>query len=190
MPNFGYESVGGSYQSCYKRISGSVFTCLEDGIADSISAYGWFNGFFHKVAIYKHSDLSLVGETESARVYGSGWGVFNFVDPKPSLTADTEYILVLWTSGSNTRIYYTAGDADQGHYQSKTYTAFPNPLVPIHEDRKYSIYCTYTPSAPPEGWRKLQYFSEPPTGGAFNKLKFASEPPVAASWNKILYAGE
>jgi hypothetical protein len=40
------------------------------------------------------------------------------------------------------------------------------------------------------GWRKLQYFSEPPTVGQFNKLKFASEPPVPSAFNKLLYEGE
>lgn len=40
------------------------------------------------------------------------------------------------------------------------------------------------------GWRKLQYFSEPPTVGQFNKLRFASEPPVGGAYNKILYEGE
>lgn len=43
---------------------------------------------------------------------------------------------------------------------------------------------------PTTGWNKLQYFTEPPTTGAFNKLRFASEPPVSGSWNKLLYAGE
>ena len=40
------------------------------------------------------------------------------------------------------------------------------------------------------GWRKLQYFTEPPTTGTFNKLKFASEPPVVGAFNKLLYDGE
>lgn len=40
------------------------------------------------------------------------------------------------------------------------------------------------------GWNKLQFVTEPPTGGAFNKLKYASEPPVSGAWNKILYSGE
>lgn len=40
------------------------------------------------------------------------------------------------------------------------------------------------------GFRKLQYFTEPPTSDAFNKLRFASEPPVGGAWNKLLYEGE
>jgi len=42
----------------------------------------------------------------------------------------------------------------------------------------------------PTGWRKLQYFTEPPTIGTFNKMKFASEPPVVGAFNKLLYEGE
>lgn len=40
------------------------------------------------------------------------------------------------------------------------------------------------------GWRKLQYFTEPPSAGAFNKLKYVSEPPVPGAWNKLAYEGE
>jgi len=40
------------------------------------------------------------------------------------------------------------------------------------------------------GWRKLQYYTEPPTTGAFNKLKCAVEPPVSGAFNKLLYDGE
>ena len=47
-----------------------------------------------------------------------------------------------------------------------------------------------TPVAPTTGWRKLQYFSEPPTSGNFNKLRYASEPPVSGAFNKVLYDGE
>jgi len=45
-------------------------------------------------------------------------------------------------------------------------------------------------SGPITGWRKLQYYTEPPTAGTFNKLRFASEPPVASAWNRLLYDGE
>jgi len=48
----------------------------------------------------------------------------------------------------------------------------------------------FTPGGPITGWRKLQYFSEPPTSGMFNKLRFASEPPVSGAFNKVLYDGE
>lgn len=55
----------------------------------------------------------------------------------------------------------------------------------------YNVYYDYLSLvAPPTGFKKLQYFSEPPTVGQFNKLRFASEPPVPSAFNKLLYEGE
>lgn len=54
----------------------------------------------------------------------------------------------------------------------------------------FAGYFKPTAAGPTPGWNKLQYLTEPPTGGAFNKLKFASEPPIAGAWNKILYSTE
>jgi len=154
MPDFGYKTAGISYTSIWDIIRGSVFTIPEDGTADSVTAYLRLSGTTFrkaKCAIYKHSDLSLVGATQERTdipTQTADWYTFNFSDPKPSLTANTEYIIVVWGDVSGgvqyARLYYDAGDADQGHYQSVSYNSFPNPLVPTHDNNKYSIYCTYT----------------------------------------------
>jgi hypothetical protein len=152
MATFGYESKGANYQSCGNRITGSVFTINEDGTLDKITVwlYSGAGATIHaKCAIYKHSDLSLVGVTEERFIKFEDIAYdFNFSDPKPSLDASTEYIPVVWgrTADGNLYCYYDAGDTNQGHYDSEAYNSFPNPLVPTHENRKYSIYCTYTPS--------------------------------------------
>jgi hypothetical protein len=159
-PNFGYETAGGTEKSCLNRITGSVFTTSESGTADSITAYiratdPYYSEYGrYKYAIYKHSDLSLVGVTEEGVVPGGGfadaWKTLNFTEPKPSLTASIEYILVSWgLPGPQTDVemHYNAGDVNQGHYQSLAYDTFPDPLVPTHENNKYSIYCTYTAAA-------------------------------------------
>jgi len=148
--NFGYETQGGSVDSVENIIRGSVFTITEAGTADSITFYGSnSNGKKIKCAIYKHSDLSLVKATNERTdiPITYAWYTFTFSEPKPSLTANTEYILVVWSNSAFGAIAYSAGDADQGHYQSLTYDSFPNPLVPTHNNNKYSIYCTYTAGA-------------------------------------------
>ena len=157
-PNFGYETQGASYQTPWNRITGSVFTCPESGTAQSITvlhyqgAGAWTRW---KCALYRHSDLALIGQTEERYEYlasGSYWQTFSFPAPKPNLS-NIAYILACWAQwqGYDTYDYmtYDAGETDQGHYQALTYGDWPDPLVPTHENRKYSIYCTYTVPPPP-----------------------------------------
>ena len=100
-PTFGYTTIGASYVSFGSQIRGSVFTILEAGTAENITVY-WCNTaasqFYVKSAIYLHSDSSKVGET--AEVYygtsvSAGWYTYTFSTPKPSLNANTAYVLVL-----------------------------------------------------------------------------------------------
>lgn len=156
MAIFGYDTPQETYQTNNDRVTGSVFTCPSAGTADSITAYVCHTaGTVHmKCAIYKHSDLSLVGATEEKDdgdiggcppAHPGSWLTFNFSDPKPSLAASTEYILVCWGDASVGYVHYHEGTTDQGHYDSEAYNGFPNPMDPTHEDREYCIYCTYTP---------------------------------------------
>ena len=155
-PTFGYGTAGSSSAFKENVIIGSVFDCPESGTAQSITAYihtGGKEGTEKvKFGIYLHSDLSFVGSTEEFAIGTTpftGWKTLNFTTP-PSSSA-TSYILVVWaTVFSNFYIYYDAGNTNQGHYQSLTYGTFPDPLVPTHDDNKYSIYCTYTTAAPPK----------------------------------------
>ncbi|MEM3641852.1 MAG: hypothetical protein QXH37_08030, partial [Candidatus Bathyarchaeia archaeon] len=73
-------------------------------------------------------------------------------DPKPQLSANTEYVLCGLSNavaGASPRIYYDNGGEIEGHYQDLASYNFPNPANFTHEARKYSIYCTYTPSGAP-----------------------------------------
>ncbi len=144
------------------HIIGSVFTISENGTADSISAFiRYFAGFGFssatiKCAIYLHSDLSFVAETEE-RVFnsevGAGtWETFSF-SGSPSLTASTDYILVCWGKASATAapsVTLFATDNSEttvSHDDLQAYNGFPDPLVPNHLNDTDSIYCTYTASA-------------------------------------------
>lgn len=160
-PVFGYQTIGSSSENIHNRITGSVFTCPSNGLAQSITVYLAYNPDATtakaKCALYKHSDLSLLtnGVTEEKTNWGSAeqWVTFTF-STSPTLEEDIDYILVVWgyISGGIFPLimcFYDTGDTNQGHYQNKNYNTFPNPLVPTHENRKYSIYCTYEEEEPP-----------------------------------------
>jgi hypothetical protein len=156
---FGYETIGTNSYIIEDYIGGSVFTITEAGTADSITvALKWgvvaWTGKI-KCAIYLHSDLSLKGTTEERTIALTStftWYTFNFPAPKPSLTASTEYILVVWAEAiggfpnPDVEVAYDTGDTNQGHNQPLTYTGtFPDPWTGVgHYIEKVSIYCTYT----------------------------------------------
>lgn len=157
MPTFGYTTVGSAgSQSVGKRLTGTVFVCPEDCIAESISAYinAWSGSSrSYRWAIYRHSDGALIGLTVERTTTSDveGWLTLSFPEPKPQLSANTEYVLCGMSSvslGGSPRIYYDNGGDTEGHYQSMSTYTFPNPANFTHEARRYSIYCTYTPLAP------------------------------------------
>jgi len=156
MPTFGYETLGDYVQSIDDIIAGAVYTITEDGTADSITAglyrYASPVGADFKCAIYLHSDSSLVGSTVERYIElpykVKTWETFNFVT-KPNLVANTEYVLVVWSNYPYRYILRDPGAVNQGHTQSITYNSWPDPASFTHDNYKYSIYCTYTPVAPP-----------------------------------------
>jgi len=152
---FGNVAARTSSRNTENTIVGSIFTPTKDGEAQSITAYIRMTSSSKnmKCAIYLHSNLSLVAQTEekTVPVNPATWVTFNFLTPKPILKANTEYLLVTWSYAGNgyAYLYYTSGATNQGHYVSATYGAnFPNPMPdPNHETRAYSIYCTFKPAS-------------------------------------------
>jgi len=155
--SFGYTGVGGSTVSIEGYIVGSVFTCVDGGTALNITAYlnpstNYVSAV--KAGVYKHSDLSLVGNTTAANIPAlseSDWFTFTFA-VQPTLLAGTDYVLVIWgTSGTGTcTVSYTNNDtANQGHTQTKAYGVWPEPYAPSHLSSKLSIYCNYTVAPTP-----------------------------------------
>jgi len=148
---FGYEDLGGGLLSLEDQIQGQVFTITEDGDAESISIALWGSPWLGKIkcAIYKHSDLSLIGVTEEKIVFADSgqWHTFNFTGTKPSLISGTAYILVAWaeTQAGYCRIGSNfVGGTTAGHVQAIAYNGYPNPLSPTDIAYVCSIYCTYT----------------------------------------------
>jgi hypothetical protein len=110
-----------------------------------------------KAAIYLGSDHSFIAGTEEVTVTADGWVTFNFASPKPSITSGTNYVLVVWSDAGqgDVELAYDDGDySTQGHRDDdRTYDGWPTTLDVVdsgygdddeHQDRKYSIYCTYS----------------------------------------------
>jgi hypothetical protein len=154
-PSFGYTSAGTSSKSvAVDSIIGSVFTLTTgSGTADSMSFWARYSSGSDsnnaKCAIYNHSDLSLVGNTTAQScAYTATYTLYtiNFSEPKPSLVNGSSYVLVVWLDKTSNNYYvpYVTGDANQGHIQALAINGFPAPLVPSHDNNKYSIFCNYT----------------------------------------------
>jgi hypothetical protein len=97
-----------------------------------------------KAAIYSDTHV-LIASTEEKTISADGWVTFNFTDP-PTVTAGTNYILVVWPENipGDVLIYYHGGGYSQGHYLYRTYDGnYPSFASFSHENREYSIYCTY-----------------------------------------------
>lgn len=151
-PNFGYETKGDTATGIEDTIVGSLYTISESGTAQNITVYlsCTVKAKNAKCAIYKHSDLSLVGVTEqlSIAIGFDDWKTFNFGEPKPSLSVSTDYILVVWgesDAGLLNAYYNTGGTVDQCHFSSTPYNSYPPTWEPTHwGDKQVSIYCTYS----------------------------------------------
>jgi hypothetical protein len=153
-PTFGYTTVGGTEQAyVIAEIRGSWFTCPESGTANSVTAYlaAPGGGSYGKAGLYKKSDYSLVGQTPTQYVpQAAQWNTFNFSSPQPSLS-NIDYYIVFASAGaslaSRISMYYDA-ETGKGAYSSWSIDGLPDPWSPTVEDKKYSIYCTYTAAAP------------------------------------------
>ncbi len=163
----GYPHQGTTSISTNDRVTGSVFTSNENCSVNNITAYVYsptcYPPYKSKGVIYQADDLTLIGETDErafGTAYGGAWKVYPFSDPKPSLEKDTEYIIALWSEG--TQLYYDTFTAERGRYNESTYGPEPpeDPVF-INESRLYSLYCDYTPFAP----KILAVSADPPVVG-------------------------
>lgn len=166
MPNFGNETLGGSVLDIKDVITGSWFTCPEDGTADSIAVAIKLTrpisaSLKSKCAIYRKLDNSLVGATEevttSFAVNETKWVTHRFSSPVSLRNED--YYLVVWSPSYDCGLFYNT-ISGKGVWQDLAYDSWPNPLSPASDNRLWSIFCSYTPGAPPPTHR-LRVESEP-----------------------------
>ncbi|MGB9675595.1 MAG: hypothetical protein ACPL0C_00225 [Candidatus Bathyarchaeales archaeon] len=125
---------------------GSLFTSPPATvIAKSIAFYGRSVSQTRSVKclIVRHSDLKIVAITNPVSVTTTlGWWTATFSD-SPTLTPNTEYLLMMIPNGQ-VRFYYTTGSANQGHYDTTNNYASPiDPTDASHNTNRYSIYCNY-----------------------------------------------
>jgi hypothetical protein len=152
---FGYTKIGSSFKCVADNISGSTFMMNENGYADNITAY--INQAYtypgpYQCIIYRANDSKFIANTtenwtprDDNEPSSMGWAVFNFSEPKPLLTKDTEYVITCWGEDAYSRLYYDNSSYFQGRYDNETYGDPPDPANFTNESRVYSIYCSYTP---------------------------------------------
>ena len=146
----GLTSIGTSTASIEDTIRGSLFNIPNSGRVEKISVYIELSGTSNRIiktAIYSEAH-GFIAETEQRTIPSTGWYNFSFADPKPILTANTNYILVAWSdSGSgNVFLHYNSGSSNQGHRSNQNYGNWPSSPTFNHDTNRYSIYCTYSPA--------------------------------------------
>jgi hypothetical protein len=172
---FGFTSVGSSVQSIEDTIRGSLFNVPNSGQAQSISVYldlSYASNRRVKAAIYSE-DHDFISETEEKIISSSGWYTFNFADPKPMLTANTNYILVAWSNSGtgSVSLRYNYGSSYQGHYRTNQYYgSWPGSIYFSHDTNSYSIYCNYSPVN--------QYLAQ---------VELTGSSPIPSSWNSLVW---
>lgn len=157
MPEiFGNDNLETLILSFENFIKGTYFTCPEAGTANSITVYVYNNYFLSrtgnvKCALYKKSDRSFVAATEERNITLSGrsgaWETFNFSN-SPELE-NIDYYIVAWTDQTNFYLKYKTL-TNRGCTDPETYNSWSDPVdCKLPDYYYYSIYCTYTPGAPP-----------------------------------------
>lgn len=157
MGKFGYETIGDTgSDNLEETMLGAVYTCPDDGIADSITIYLGVSDAAKNVkcALYTHDavnvepdDLVLNGVTEERLigVTAGAWETFNFVGTKPILKADTYYWLVLFAGSAAGELVTKADAGTLCCWKTQAYNGFPaNFGVPDGDSAlDASIYCNY-----------------------------------------------
>jgi hypothetical protein len=146
---FGYTTAGSSYTTVSANyMYGSVFTspAYSGMTVQNITFRGRRGSGTANVkgVLVRHSDLTIVAVGNPVSISNTvNWYTSTFSSP-PSLSADTEYVIMLIPSAS-TRFYYGSGAINQGYYDStNSYTTPTNPTDAAHNNNQYSIYCTFT----------------------------------------------
>lgn len=149
MPNFGYETAGGSTQDVAGVICGTPGTPASAGTVESVSVYAadGTNNVPCAVALYLSSTDALVGNAsgESAPFSGTpSWQTFSWSGP--SVTA-VEYLVSFWPdeSAGSISIYYNDSGAEGHNRYNGDIGTWPNPITWFNSvlSNKYSIFATY-----------------------------------------------
>jgi len=160
-PIFGYETLGTLYvRGIGNTISGSIFTCPENGTAQSVTI-GLQNKFAAvytgkiKSAIYTgvlvgSTPVAITEERTLTLTAYPVWYTFNLLPPT-LVSAATAYALVSWGQKIDTTMAGIACDEGAGIDKSVTYNGFPASIDWATNAYVHSIYCTYSVPSKPKG---------------------------------------
>jgi hypothetical protein len=146
---FGNTGTGSSGNTIEDTIRGQRFTSPANPVvAQSISAYIYCTTTAKnmKAALYDTSG-NLIATTNQNSVPASAspaWQTFNFASP-PTLTANTQYVLVVWSqlgTGSGD-LRYSSPTGGNGRSLSQSYGTWPSSPAFSTNTIQYSIYCNY-----------------------------------------------
>jgi flagellin-like protein len=142
-----------------------------------------------KAAIYSDSPYTLVASTQETTVSADIWVTFNFADPKPTLTASTNYVLVVWSqSGSGSvNLAYSSASGGNGRYATQTYGTWPGSLSFSPDSYQYCVHCDYLTTCK----AKAAIYTETEektltTVDGWVTFNFPSPPTLTASTNYVL----
>lgn len=154
MAEFGYVEVAPGSLVADNNISAVLARCPLEGDADSITVMLIVRNVPTRVkcALYDSARNFLgITEEKTVPVQGATWVTFNFVE-KPHLTAG-DYWISVWVEDHDRNCEVKYEPAITGWFmrkQSLVYNTFPSILEGTERgDNAISIYCTYTPLAPP-----------------------------------------
>jgi hypothetical protein len=138
---------------CTSDANGGTAQSITVGLKTAGTGHVW-NGFI-KCALYLHSTLVFVGETEEhskTLTETPTFFTFPFSGTKPTILPSTAYVVVVWSqsgTGGSPMVVFDNGSVDECHTRNQTYNGFPNPLiVDAHNNYKLSIYCTVSTAEP------------------------------------------
>ena len=150
MAIFGKQTTGSGGSSLDDRIRGTIFSCIENGEAQSMTArlQSFPLGAKCKLAYYNKGSKALIGKTEERIGAGEGaaWQTFNFTAPKPqvsnidfALCAHSDTAMAIDVAAVSVYRYFKDG--------TLVYEDYPDPWDGTEgiADYEYSIYLTYTP---------------------------------------------
>jgi len=156
-PTFGYDVIGGSETSADPLCPGGVIASPgQSGTADSISFYIYNQGspaYKHGAALYKKSDGSHVANSSIIDTPDS-WQ-WNTANLNGESISDIDYYIAIaeyfdfgpyFYNGGITNIKYDSGSSGDSFTSTEMNeeTEWPATISPTVDNKKYSIYCTYT----------------------------------------------
>jgi len=152
LSSFGNTQQGSSSDSIENYIRGSIFTSPAYSVtAQSITAYIQVSATHTaKAAIYTSTGTFVAGTQEvSVTTSNDGWVTFAFATgSQPTLTASTNYILVVWANSASgsAELYRGSSGSGTSRYLSQTYGTWPNSPSFSNGSYNYSIYCNCSTS--------------------------------------------